>query len=76
MARNYRREYQLYGGKPEQIKRRALRNAARRMLMKEGRVQKGDGKDVDHIRRSRKGALDNARSNLRVVPASVNRSRK
>ena len=76
MARDYKREYALYGGKPEQIKRRALRNAARRMLMKEGRVRKGDGKDVDHITKSRTGALNNSRSNLRVMSASANRSRK
>jgi hypothetical protein len=76
MARDYKREYALYGGKPEQIKRRALRNAARRMLMKEGRVRKGDGKDVDHITKSRTGPLNNSRSNLRVMSASANRSRK
>jgi hypothetical protein len=74
--RNYKREYALYQGKPEQIKRRALRNAARRLLMKEGRVRKGDGKDVDHIDRSKRGLLSNARGNLRVVSASFNRSRK
>jgi len=74
--RNYAREYALYGGKPEQIKRRALRNAARRTLAKEGRVRKGDGKDVDHINKSRHGMLNNSRSNLRVLSASANRSRK
>jgi hypothetical protein len=76
MARDYQREYALYGGKPEQIKRRALRNAARRMLVKEGRVRKGDGKDVDHITKSTHGALNNSRSNLRVMSASENRSKK
>ena len=76
MARDYKREYALFGGKPEQIKRRALRNAARRKMVKEGRVSKGDGKDVDHISKSKNGALNNHRSNLRVLPASVNRSRK
>lgn len=59
-----------YNSKPEQIKRRAMRNAARRKLMKLGRVHKGDGKDVDHI--SGEGA-GNKMSNLRVLSASVNR---
>lgn len=37
-----------YNSKPEQIKRRAARNKARRMLEKKGLVRKGDGKDIDH----------------------------
>lgn len=71
--RNLRREYDNYQGKPEQIKRRAERNAARRALMKTGAVHKGDGKDVDHVRALSKGGT-NSRSNLRVRSASSNRS--
>jgi ribosomal protein S5 len=41
--------------------------------MREGRVKKGDGKDVDHKRALSKGG-SNARSNLRVVDANDNRS--
>jgi hypothetical protein len=74
--RDYKREYALYQGKPEQIARRSARNKARRIMEKDGLVHKGDGKDVDHIRKSRHGALNNSRSNLRVLPRSVNRSRK
>lgn len=48
MARDYKKEYANYQGTPAQIKRRASRNKARRMLEKKGEVQKGDGKDVDH----------------------------
>ena len=33
-----------YNAQPEQVKKRAERNKAREMLMKEGRVSKGDGK--------------------------------
>jgi len=75
-ARDYKHEYEAYHAKPDQVRRRALRNAARAKLAKEGRVHKGDGKDVDHINKSRRGALNNARSNLRVLPKSVNRSIK
>ena len=76
MPRDYAREYATFQGKPEQIRRRALRNAARRKMVKAGVAKKGDGKDVDHIKKSRRGALNNARSNLRMLPKSVNRSIK
>ena len=69
--RNYAREYALYHGKPEQIKRRAKRNAARRKMEKAGKVRKGDGKDVDHQNRS---SLSNSRSNLKVKSKQSNRS--
>lgn len=70
--RNYKREYELYQGTPEQIKKRSLRNQARAKLMKEGKVRKGDGMDVAHVK-----ALDKGGSNsdgLRVEKASSNRS--
>lgn len=70
-SRNYKAEYSNYQGTDEQKKRRAVRNAARRMLMRQGRVRKGDGKDVDHI-----NGLHNAANNLRVLSKSVNRSIK
>jgi hypothetical protein len=72
-ARNFRREYDTYQGTPEQKKRRAKRNNARRKLMREGRVHKGDGKDVDHKGGISKG---NSKSNLRVVSKSKNRGFK
>lgn len=71
MPRDFRNEYNNYQGKPEQIKRRASRNAARAKLMKAGRVKKGDGKDVDHKNGS---PLQNHNSNLRVVSKTTNRS--
>lgn len=74
MARNYRAEYDKYQGKPEQIKKRAMRNAARAKLMKAGKVHKGDGKDVAHV-----VALDKGGSNktgLRVESRAANRSFK
>ena len=71
--RNYRLEYLSYHAKPEQGKRRASRNKARRKMIVLGRAKKGDGKDVDHKNRN---AMDNRASNLRVVSQSTNRSFK
>jgi len=71
--RNYRAEYDNYQGKPEQIKKRAARNAARAKMAKAGKVKKGDGKDVDHAKALSKGGT-NSTKNLRVKSASDNRS--
>lgn len=71
-VRDYKHEYNSYHAKPEQKKKRAMRNAARRELQAEGRVHKGDGKDVDHKRPLRSGGT-NAESNLRVTSKSKNR---
>lgn len=71
--RPYKKEYETYQGKPEQIKKRAKRNAARAELMKAGKVSKGDGKDVDHVKPLSKGGTS-ARGNLKVKTASANRS--
>lgn len=62
-----------YEDSPEQIKNRVKRNAARRQLAKEGKVHKGDGQDVDHIRPLSKGGAS-SKTNLRVKPAGKNRS--
>lgn len=71
MARNYKKEYKNYQGKPEQKKRRAMRNKVRRMLMKAGKVKKGDGKDVHH---KDGNPMNHNKSNLKVVRRSKNRS--
>lgn len=70
--RDYAREYALYQGTEEQKKNRAARNAARRKLMREGKVKKGDGMDVAHRVAFDKGG-GNAHG-VRVEPASKNRS--
>jgi hypothetical protein len=62
-----------YESTPEQIKNRVARNRARAQLMKEGRVSKGDGKDVDHIKPLSKGG-SSSKGNLKVKSASSNRS--
>lgn len=71
--RDYKKEVAKYTSKPEVKKKRAEQNAARRELMKEGLVRKGDGKDVDHKVPLSKGGT-NSRSNLRVSDAGSNRS--
>ena len=71
--RDYKREVALYTSKPSVKKKRAEQNAARREMQRAGLVHKGDGKDVDHKVPLSKGGSTN-KSNLRVVPASNNRS--
>jgi hypothetical protein len=66
--RNYQREYAI---EPKsRRKERANRNLARRIMMRKGKVKKGDGKDVHHV-----GGNDlNKKSKLKVMSASKNRS--
>ena len=69
--RNYKREYARYHSSPKQKKRRAQRNAARRKMMRAGKVRKGDGKDVHH----RSGRTkDNSSDNLEAISKHKNRS--
>jgi len=72
--RDYKKEYREYHGKPEQIKRRDARNKARRMMEKEGRGRKGDGREGDHKVPLSKGG-SNSRRNLRVVSRRTNRKK-
>lgn len=74
MTRDYRKEYDEYHGTAEQKKRRAQRNKARKTAEREGRVSKGDGKEVDHLGSNRKGKLDNSKT--RVVSKRTNRRRQ
>ena len=71
MARDYKKEYREYHAKPEQKKRRADRNAARRKAAKAGKVHKGDGKEVHHTGSHRKGRLKDVPT--RVVSKATNR---
>lgn len=67
-----KRHGRTYQASSEQKKNRAQRNGARAMLMKEGAVSKGDGKDVHHSRSPMKGGT-NDRSNLKAMSRSINR---
>lgn len=71
--RDYKRENELYNSKPEQIKNRTARTTARRQANASGVTSKGDGKDLDHKVPLSKGG-SNAKSNLRVVSKTTNRS--
>lgn len=70
--RNYKKEYENYQGSEEQKKKRAQRNAARRKAMREGKVKKGDGKDVAHKKAISKGGKN--AGNTKIESASRNRS--
>jgi len=66
--RNYQREYAI---EPKsRRKERANRNLARRIMMRKGKIKKGDGKDVHHVG----GNALNKKSKLKVMSASKNRS--
>jgi hypothetical protein len=60
-----------YNSKPSSKKDRASRNAARSEAMKDGKVRKGDGKDIDH---ANSNPRDNRKGNTQVMSASKNRA--
>lgn len=61
-----------YNSQPEQKKNRASRNSARAAAMRDGKVRKGDGKDVDH---KNMNPRDNSKGNLKVMDKSKNRAK-
>jgi hypothetical protein len=63
-----------YEDTPEQVKNRVERNKIRRKLLKEGKVHKGDGKDVAHKKAMDKGG--SIKDGYRIENASTNRSFK
>lgn len=64
--RDYKKEYQDFHGKPEQIKKRSMRNQARR------KMNAKPGQEVDHKKPLSKGGT-NSKNNLRLVSRKVNR---
>ena len=80
MARDYKKEYAQYHGKPEQIKQRAERVKAQRLVDKtgkdangNGKANKREGKDIDHKKPLRNGGKT-TKSNLRIRSIKANRS--
>jgi len=73
MARDYQREYREYQGRPEQIKNRAARNKARRLMIKKHGKSAVKGKDIDH---KNGNPRDNRSSNLQIMSKSKNRAKK
>jgi hypothetical protein len=69
MARDYKREYANFHSKPEEMKKRASRNKANRIMKKKGLIRKGDGKHVDH---KDGNPRNNHPKNLQVISASHN----
>lgn len=72
--RDYKKEYREYHAKPEQKKRRADRNAARRKAVKKYGKTALRGKEVDHVGSHRTGRLKNVRT--RVISKAANRRKQ
>lgn len=62
-----------YNARPSEKKKRAARNKARRKAIRDGKVSKGDNKDIDHKNPLRNGGSTSL-SNTRVRSRSANRS--
>ena len=72
-SRDYDKEYKRYQGKPEQVKRRSMRNQARRIMTKIHGKKAMKDMDVDHIDGN---PFNNSISNLRLLPKQINRSKR
>lgn len=73
MAHNYKKE-NAWENTPAQVKRREARNRARYKALKEGKVHKGDHKELDHVGFHRHGSLDHVPT--KVVSRHKNRIRQ
>lgn len=71
--RDYAREYRRFQSSKKAKRERAARNKARRQAEREGRVHRGDGKEIDH---RDSNPMNNSSSNLRVVGRRTNRAKK
>ena len=71
--RNYKREYELYQGTPEQLRNQSTRHKARRAYEKaHGTLP--DSVDVAHKKALSKGGAPTSLSNLKAESRSGNRS--
>ncbi len=73
MARNYAKET-AWEESPRQVKRREARNRTRARAMKQHKVRKGDGKELDHVGYHPTGTLSGVPA--RVVSRHKNRVRQ
>ncbi len=71
--RDYAAENRRYKSRPDQIKKRVARNKARRMMIRKYGKAALKGKEVDHKDRN---PTNNSLSNLRILSAKANNSRK
>jgi hypothetical protein len=69
-VRNYKHEYAIFHGKPEERKKRSMRVLARRAYEKEHGDQ--TGLDIDHKTPLRNGG-GNGKGNLRAISIKKNR---
>ena len=67
------KQQRKFNSKPKSKKDRVKRNTARRRAAKDGKVRKGDGKDIDHKKKLKDGGT-NSKGNLRVRSRSSNRA--
>jgi hypothetical protein len=67
-----RRHNRTYGAKKAVMEKDKEGHRLRRQAIKEGRVRKGEDKDVHHVKPSVKGGAD-SKANTRIVSASKNR---
>ncbi len=65
--RDYKKEYKDFHGKPEQVKNRSMRNAARSKMG----LKVGNPKVVDHSKPLSKGGT-NHKNNLKVITSKQN----
>lgn len=72
-GRKYTAYDRAYQARPEEVKKRVARNAARRLMIRKHGKEALKGKDIDH---SNGNATDNRKSNLKVMDRSKNRSKK
>jgi len=71
-ARDYAKEYRDYQGTPLQIKHRASRNKARRLMIKAHGKAAVAGKDIDHHDGN---PMNEKKSNLRITSIHYNRAK-
>ena len=70
--RDYKKEYREYHGHPLQIKHRAKRNSARRLMVRKHGKSKLKGKDIDH---KDGNPMNNSHGNLRITSIRYNRAK-
>tara|TARA_R100000773_G_C4161677_1_gene79190 strand:+ start:207 stop:413 length:207 start_codon:yes stop_codon:yes gene_type:complete len=66
-------EYQKYHSSTRMKQERALRNKNRREAIRSGRVQKGDGKEIDH---KDGNPRNNGKKNLSILSRAANRKKQ
>jgi 5-methylcytosine-specific restriction endonuclease McrA len=69
-----RRHWRAEDKKPEVVQRREERHVARAHAIRDGRVTKGDGLEIDHKRALSRGG-SNVKSNTQILTRHQNRTK-